>query len=346
MDASNIIKPALSRGEMQCVGATTLNEYRKYIEKDAALERRFQSIKVEAPSVEDAIEILKGLRHKYEEHHKAEFTDKAIEASVKLSDRYITDRFLPDKAIDVMDEAGSRARITTMTRPPEVKAMEAEIEEIKGKKEKAIKNQDFEGAAQMRDKEKQAKEKLETVLKEWRAKGDEKRIKVDEEEILHVVSKWTGMPLQRMGQDEMQRLLDGRKRDGKNHHRPARSRHRHLQGAAPLARRPQGSAPAHRHVPAARPDGRGQDASGQDARRADVRRRQIAHPSRHERIHGEIQRLAPHRLAARLCRLRGRRPAHREGAAQSLFRGAVRRNRKGAPGRVEHAAADSRGRAN
>jgi ATP-dependent Clp protease ATP-binding subunit ClpC len=207
MDASNIIKPALSRGEMQCVGATTLNEYRKYIEKDAALERRFQSIKVEAPSVEDAIEILKGLRHKYEEHHKAEFTDKAIEASVKLSDRYITDRFLPDKAIDVMDEAGSRARITTMTRPPEVKAMEAELEEIKGKKEKAIKNQDFEGAAQMRDKEKQAKEKMETLLKEWRAKGDEKRIKVDEEEILHVVSKWTGIPLRRMEQGEMQRLL-------------------------------------------------------------------------------------------------------------------------------------------
>jgi ATP-dependent Clp protease ATP-binding subunit ClpC len=208
MDASNIIKPALSRGEMQCVGATTLNEYRKYIEKDAALERRFQSVKVEAPSVEDAIEILKGLRHKYEEHHKAEFTDKAIEAAVKLSDRYITDRFLPDKAIDVMDEAGSRARITTMTRPPEVKVMEAEIEEIKGKKEKAIKNQDFEGAAQMRDKEKQAKEKLETVLKEWRARGDEKRIKVDEDEILQVVSKWTGVPLQRMGQGEMQRLLD------------------------------------------------------------------------------------------------------------------------------------------
>ncbi|HUZ07369.1 MAG TPA: ATP-dependent Clp protease ATP-binding subunit [Candidatus Paceibacterota bacterium] len=207
MDASNIIKPALSRGEMQCVGATTLNEYRKYIEKDAALERRFQSIKVEAPSVEDAIEILKGLRHKYEEHHKAEFTDKAIEASVKLSDRYITDRFLPDKAIDVMDEAGSRARITTMTRPPEVKTMEAELEEIKGKKEKAIKNQDFEGAAQMRDKEKQAKEKMETLLKEWRAKGDEKRIKVDEEEILHVVSKWTGIPLRRMEQGEMQRLL-------------------------------------------------------------------------------------------------------------------------------------------
>src|SRR5262252_8072562 len=162
MDASNIIKPALSRGELQCVGATTMNEYRKYIEKDAALERRFQAVKVEAPSVEEAILILRGLRQKYEDHHKAEFTDKAIEASVKLSDRYITDRYLPDKAIDLMDEAGSRARIGTMTRPPEVKEMEGEIEEIKSKKERAIKNQDFEGAASMRDKEKHAKEKLES----------------------------------------------------------------------------------------------------------------------------------------------------------------------------------------
>src|SRR5215831_15992922 len=207
MDASNIIKPALSRGELQCIGATTLNEYRKYIEKDAALERRFQAVKVEAPSIEEAVLILKGLRPKYEEHHKAEFTDKAIEASVKLSDRYITDRYLPDKAIDLMDEAGSRARIGTMTRPPEVKTLEAEIEEIKAKKERAIKNQDFEGAAAMRDKEKQAKEKLEAVLKEWRTTREEKRVKVVEEDILHVVSKWTGIPLQRMEQGEMQRLM-------------------------------------------------------------------------------------------------------------------------------------------
>ena len=207
MDASNIIKPALSRGEMQCVGATTLNEYRKYIEKDAALERRFQSVRVEAPSIDDAIEILKGLRPKYEEHHKAEFTDAAVEAAVKLSDRYITDRFLPDKAIDLLDEAGSRARISTMTRPPEVKGIEVEIEEIKGKKEKAIKNQDFEGAANMRDKEKQTKEKLEKIMTDWRTAREEKRVVVGEEDILHVVSKWTGIPLQRMGQDEMARLL-------------------------------------------------------------------------------------------------------------------------------------------
>jgi len=207
MDASNIIKPALSRGELQCIGATTLNEYRKYIEKDAALERRFQAVKVEAPSIEEAILILKGLRPKYEDHHKAEFSDKAIEASVKLSDRYITDRYLPDKAIDLMDEAGSRARIGTMTRPPEVKDLEADIEDIKGKKERAIKNQDFEGAASMRDKEKHAKEKLESVLKEWRTSREEKRVKVDEDDILHVVSKWTGIPLQRMEQGEMARLI-------------------------------------------------------------------------------------------------------------------------------------------
>ena len=208
MDASNIIKPALSRGEMQCIGATTLNEYRKYIEKDGALERRFQSVKVEPPSIDDAIAILKGLRGKYEEHHRAEITDAAVEASVKLSDRYITGRFLPDKAIDVMDEAGSRARIGAMTRPPDLKDQEAEIEELKNCKERAIKEQDFEGAASYRDKEKHAKEKLEATLKFWRDAKEEKRVKVDEDDILHIVSKWTGIPLKRMEKDETQRLLE------------------------------------------------------------------------------------------------------------------------------------------
>jgi ATP-dependent Clp protease ATP-binding subunit ClpC len=208
MDASNIIKPALSRGEMQCIGATTLNEYRKYIEKDAALERRFQSVKVEAPTVDEAILILKGLRGKYEEHHKAEITDPAVEAAVKLSDRYITDRFLPDKAIDLMDEAGSRARIGAMTRPPEIKALEAELEGIKSKKEKAIREQDFEGAASMRDKEKQTKEKIEGVMSAWKASREEKRVKVDEDDILQVVAKWTGVPVKRMEQGEAQRLLN------------------------------------------------------------------------------------------------------------------------------------------
>ena len=207
MDASNIIKPALSRGEMQCIGATTLNEYRKYIEKDAALERRFQSVKVEAPSIDEAVLILKGLRSKYEDHHKIDLTEQALEAAVRLSDRYITGRFLPDKAIDVMDEAGSRARIGAMTRPPDVKNLEVEIEEIKSRKERAIKEQDFEGAAAMRDKEKQAKEKLETILAAWKANRDEKRVVVTEDDILQVVSKWTGIPLKRMEQGEVQKLL-------------------------------------------------------------------------------------------------------------------------------------------
>ena len=207
MDASNIIKPALSRAELQCVGATTLNEYRKYIEKDAALERRFQTVKVEAPSIDEAVEILKGLRVKYEDHHHAEISDEAVEASVRLSDRYITARYLPDKAIDVMDEAGSRARIKTMTRPPEIKELEQKIEEIKEKKEEAIKEQDFERAAAMRDEEKQAKENLETSMEEWKAASADNRVVISDEDIMQVIAKWTGIPLQRMEKDEIKKLL-------------------------------------------------------------------------------------------------------------------------------------------
>ena len=207
MDASNIIKPALSRGELQCIGATTLNEYRKYIEKDAALERRFQTVKVEAPSVEETILILKGIRPKYEAHHKAKILDEAIEAAAKLTDRYLTGRFLPDKAIDVMDEAGSRARIAAMSRPPNVKDVETEIERIRLEKEAAIKSQDFEKAAALRDTEKQAKEKLDAILGEWRANKDEKEVVVTEDEIMHVISKWTGVPLSRMEQQESTKLL-------------------------------------------------------------------------------------------------------------------------------------------
>ena len=207
MDASNIIKPALSRGELQCIGATTLNEFRKHIEKDSALERRFQQVMVEAPSVEESIEILKGLRPKYEAHHKAKMSDAALEAAAKLSDRYLTGRFLPDKAIDVMDEAGSRARIQATMRPPDVKTIEAEIEEIKGRKEAAIKAQDFEKAAALRDTEKEAKDKLENVLTEWRTRRDEQEVLVTDDDIRHVISKWTGVPLSRMEQADMDRLL-------------------------------------------------------------------------------------------------------------------------------------------
>jgi ATP-dependent Clp protease ATP-binding subunit ClpC len=207
MDASNIIKPALSRGELQCVGATTMNEYRKYIEKDAALERRFQTIKVEAPNIEEAIQILKGLRPKYEAHHKAKLTDEALETAVKFSERYITGRFLPDKAIDVMDEAGARARINAMTRPPDVKEIEKEIEEIRIEKEAAIKAQDFEKAASLRDKEKQTKEKLDSILAKWREEREEKQVIVTGDDMMYIISKVTGVPLQRMEQQETEKLL-------------------------------------------------------------------------------------------------------------------------------------------
>ena len=207
MDASNIIKPALSRGELQCVGATTLNEYRKYIEKDAALERRFQTVKVDEPSVEDAIKILHGLQHKYELHHKARYSDDAIQSAVMLSERYLTGRFLPDKAIDIMDEAGAKARIGAMTRPPEFKQLELAVEEIRKEKEEAIGDQEYEKAAALRDEEKKKKGELDEKLEEWRAQSEEKTIDVDEDDIMAVISKWTGVPLQRMEEAEAAKLL-------------------------------------------------------------------------------------------------------------------------------------------
>ena len=207
MDASNIIKPALSRGELQCVGATTLNEYRKYIEKDAALERRFQTVKVDEPSVEDAIKILQGLQHKYELHHKARYSDDAIQSAVMLSERYLTGRFLPDKAIDIMDEAGAKARIGAMTRPPEFKQLEMAVEEIRKEKEEAMGDQEYEKAAALRDEEKKKKGELDEKLEEWRAQSEEKTIDVDEDDIMAVISKWTGVPLQRMEEAEAAKLL-------------------------------------------------------------------------------------------------------------------------------------------
>jgi ATP-dependent Clp protease ATP-binding subunit ClpC len=208
MDASNIFKPALSRGELQCIGATTLNEYRKYIEKDSALDRRFQNVKVEPPSIEDTITILKGIRSKYEDHHKAIFTDAAIEAATKLSDRYITGRFLPDKAIDVMDEAGSRARITSLHRPPALEDFAKEIEQVCAQKEEAIAKQHFEEAAKFRDQEKQLRTRLEQATEEWKKSREEKRVTIEEDLMLKVVAEWTGIPLSRMEKKESEKLLN------------------------------------------------------------------------------------------------------------------------------------------
>jgi ATP-dependent Clp protease ATP-binding subunit ClpC len=207
IDASNILKPALSRGEIQCIGATTLDEYRKYIEKDAALERRFQTVIVDAPSVSETIEILKGLRDKYEAHHRVKYLDGALETASKLSDRYIAGRFLPDKAIDLIDEAGSRARLSVLTVPPEIKELEEKIEQIRKEKEAAIKGQDFELAASLRDQERESREQLERVKGEWKkAKGEAMPV-ITPEDIAVILSKWTGIPLIRLEEKETERLL-------------------------------------------------------------------------------------------------------------------------------------------
>ena len=207
IDASNILKPALSRGEIQCIGATTLNEYRKHIEKDAALERRFQTINVDPPSAAETVEILKGLRDKYEAHHRVKITDKALEAAAKLSDRYITGRYLPDKAIDLMDEAGAKARLSVTTAPPDLKKLEREVEETKKEKEAAIEAQNFEKAAQLRDQEKKAREALLQAKKSWRESKTEVEITVSEVDIAEILSKWTGVPLATLKEKETERLL-------------------------------------------------------------------------------------------------------------------------------------------
>ena len=208
MDASNILKPALARGELQCVGATTLDEYRKYIEKDGALERRFQTVTVNEPSVTDTIRILKGIRHKYEEHHNVRITDDAIEAAARLTDRYLTGRHLPDKAIDTIDEAGARARIQATTRSPELRKKEQAIEVIRLQKEAAIKGQKFEDAARFRDQEKREREALDETVKKWQEAGKKKKIKVSDEDVMSVISKWTGVPLKKMEGKELARLLN------------------------------------------------------------------------------------------------------------------------------------------
>ncbi|WP_404406704.1 ATP-dependent protease ATP-binding subunit ClpC [Jeotgalibacillus malaysiensis] len=207
IDASNILKPSLARGELQCIGATTLDEYRKYIEKDAALERRFQPIQVDEPTAEESVLILKGLRDRYEAHHRVSITDAAIEAAVKMSDRYISDRFLPDKAIDLIDEAGSKVRLRSYTTPPNLKELEAKLEGIRKEKDAAVQSQEFEKAASLRDSEQKTKEKLEETKKEWKEKQGQENTEVTVEDIAHVVSTWTGVPVSRLAETETQKLL-------------------------------------------------------------------------------------------------------------------------------------------
>lgn len=208
IDAANILKPALARGELQCIGATTLDEYRKHIEKDPALERRFQPITVEEPTVEETVEILKGLRDKYEAHHRVSITDPALEAAAQLSDRYITDRFLPDKAIDLVDEASSRVRLKAYTAPPDIKHIEKQLEEVRKEKEAAINNQEYEKAAQLRDREQGLRQELESTRENWKQQQGGLELTVNEDDIAQIVSIWTGVPVKKLAEEETQRLLN------------------------------------------------------------------------------------------------------------------------------------------
>ncbi|WP_414042126.1 ATP-dependent Clp protease ATP-binding subunit [Macrococcus animalis] len=208
IDASNILKPALARGEIQCIGATTLEEYRKYIEKDAALERRFQPVQVDEPNVEDAIEILRGLRDRYEAHHRIQISDEALVAAVKMSDRYISDRFLPDKAIDLIDEASSKVRLRNYTTPPSLKELEAELEKVKNEKDAAVHSQEFEQAAALRDKQSQLEKQLDETKKEWQKTQGSNNTSVTPDDIAIVVANWTGIPLNKIAETESQKLLN------------------------------------------------------------------------------------------------------------------------------------------
>ncbi len=208
IDASNILKPPLARGELQCIGATTLDEYRKYIEKDAALERRFQPIKVDEPTVEESIQILHGLRDRYEAHHRVAITDEALEAAVRLSDRYISDRFLPDKAIDVIDESGSKVRLKSFTTPKNVKEMENNLSDLKKEKDAAVQGQEFEKAASLRDKEQKLKKSLEETKANWQEKQGLDHSEVTEDIVAEVVASWTGIPVAKLAETETNKLLN------------------------------------------------------------------------------------------------------------------------------------------
>src|SRR5699024_9432970 len=208
IDASNILKPSLSRGELQCIGATTLDEYRKYIEKDAALERRFQPIQVDEPTLEETTLILKGLRDRYEAHHRVKITDEAIETAVQLSERYITERFLPDKAIDLIDEAGSKVRLKSYTIPPNLKELEEKLEEVRKEKDAAVQSQEFEKAASLRDSEQHLREELEETKNDWKEKQGQEDIEVTTNDIAGIVSLWTGIPVLRLTKNESDRLLN------------------------------------------------------------------------------------------------------------------------------------------
>ena len=344
IDAASILKPALARGELQTIGATTLDEYRKYLERDAALERRFQQVRVEEPTVDDTVQILRGLRDRYEAHHRVKITDEALRASAELADRYIQDRHLPDKAIDLIDEAASRIRIRSMSAPPRYRELEEEIERVRKEKEDSIEAQEFEKAASLRDKERKLTQKKRELEEQWRnsevgrgaargRRGGDRGHRLD-------VDGHPGLQAHR-GRVRAARAHGGGAAQARR--RPGRGDRRGREVDPPRPRRHQGSEAADRLVHLPRPVRRRQDRARAHARRVPLRRRGRDDPGRHVGVHGEALRVTARRLASGLHRLRRGRPAHRGGAPQAVLRAPARRDREGAPGRVQHPPADPGG---
>ena len=320
IDAAAILKPPLSRGEIQVIGATTIDEYRKHLEKDSALERRFQPITVGEPNEEQALRIMEGLRDRYEAHHQVHFTDEALQAAVTLSDRYIQDRFLPDKAIDVMDEAGARMRIRNMTLPDELREMDDKLRQIRSDKDKAIAEQDFERAAKLRDQESAVKDERAAAEKKWAEDSQKSVHQVTAQDIADVVSMTTGVPVSNLTEAETEKLL---RMEGVLHERVIGQEEavtalskaiRRSRAGLKDPKRPAGS------FIFLGPYGRGQDRAVQGARRVPVQLRGRAHQLRHVRVHGEALRQPSGRLASGLRGLRRGRPAHRRPCVSARIR--------------------------
>ena len=299
IDAAAILKPPLSRGEIQVIGATTTDEYRKHIEKDSALNRRFQTVMVEEPTIDQSIQILDGLKDKYEAHHRVHYTDEAIVSAVELSNRYVQDRFLPDKAIDLIDEAGARMRIKNMTVPKDIAVVSDKLKKVRVKKEEAIGHQDFEAAAQLRDKEKNLIKERTELERKWREDAAINVATVDTDQIADVVSVATGVPVSNLTEAETAKLLRMEDALHERADRPERGGHRAVQVYPPQPRRPEGPAPSHGLVHLPGSERRRQDRALQGARRVPVRDGRRAHLVRHVRVHGKA-----HGLAVSSVRLR------------------------------------------
>ena len=344
LDAANILKPALSRGEIRCIGATTPAEYRKYIEKDRSLERRFQAIKVDPPSERETIEVLLGVKDRYESFHHVEYTPEAIEAAVYQSNRYITDRFLPDKAIDLVDEAGARAKLREAGYSEEFGEINSSIRVAVEQMENAVSEKNFEKAQFYREQEVQARENLQFVREKFDVKSSTRRVVVGKAEIDEVVSKWTGVPLTSINQDEGDKLL----RMEEELHKRVISQEKAISALSRAIRRSRaGLKNPNRPVGSfvfLGPTGVGKTELARALAQLPVRQRPRADPLRHVGIHGEALGVEADWLAARIRRPRRGRAAHREGQAEPVLGRAARRDREGAPGSVQHPAAGVRGR--